>query len=276
MRRRTLIVILVTLTIITLYLFWGPLFPWNPIKTGFIKIESPRVTAYITDYNNEYEIDILEDLLREEEEFHGLNFKEEFRIVVLGEKSNMKRFLPWMRGTGYSVKLGSVNVIYIGPNARKSPYGIGVYLKHEISHLLLHQNTASHEMNLEILKQAWLAEGVATYFGGPHYYTKKEFVELWKMRGLRLNHLYMENPHDMDRSIIRLKYTYYRFFIEYLVGTYGMEKLQTFIKSYVNNPKNYNTYFPEVYNKELDEVLQGFETYMETPVNQFKKEGPSK
>ena len=64
----------------------------------------------------------------------------------------MKRFLPWMRGSGYSVKLGSVNVIYIGANARNSQHGIGVFLKHEISHLLIHQNTSSGGNNLEILK----------------------------------------------------------------------------------------------------------------------------
>jgi hypothetical protein len=244
------------------------------MKRGFEKIDSPKATIYITDYNNEDDLFKLEDLLREEEEFHGLKFKEKFKIIVLGKDSNMKRFLPWLRGTGYSVKLGSFNVIYIGPNARKSSYGIGVYLKHEISHLLLHQHTTSHNKNMEILKQAWLAEGVATYFGGPHYYTKNVFVELWKTKGLRFNHLFMENPHDMDRSIIRLKYTYYRFFIEYLVDTYGLEKLQTFIKAYIYNPKDYNELFPKVYGNELDEVLLGFKAYMETPANQFEIEGP--
>jgi hypothetical protein len=246
------------------------------MKIRFEKIESPRVTIYVSDYNNEDDLYKLEDLLREAEEFHGLKLKEDIKIIVLGKDSNMKRFLPWLKGTGYSVKLGSVNVIYIGPNARISPYGIGVFLKHEISHLLIHQHTSSHDKNMEILKQAWLAEGIATYFGGPHYFTKKEFVELWRTRGLHFNSLYMENPHDMDRSIIRLKYTYYRFFIEYLVETYGIEILQIYIKSYVSSPKSYIDLFPKVYEMGLDEVLQGFKAYMKTPVNQSEKEGSFK
>ena len=142
-----------------------------------------------------------------------MRFKEKFKIIILGKESNMKRYLPWMSGSGYSVKLGFVNVIYIGANARNSQHGIGVFLKHEISHLLIHQNTSSSGNNLEILKQGWLAEGVATYFGGPHYYEKNEFIELWTENGLTFDNLYEENPLEMDRSIFRLKYTYYRFLL---------------------------------------------------------------
>jgi hypothetical protein len=174
----------------------------------------------------------------------------------------MKRYLPWLKGSGYSVKLSSLNLIYIGANARNSQHGIGVFLKHEISHILIHQNTSSKGNNAEILEQGWLAEGAATYFGGPHYFDKYEFIKLWKSNGLTFDSLYTENPHDMDRSIIRLKYTYYRFFIEFLVETYGIGKFQSYLKSYINNPKAYQMIFPEVYNEELNQILSSFSTYM--------------
>ena len=248
--------------LVVLYLFWGPLFPWNPLKLGFNKIESSKATVYITDSNSESVVYKLAELVREEEDFHGMRFKEKFKVIILGKESNMKRYLPWMRGSGYSVKLGSVNVIYIGANARNSQYGTGVFLKHEISHLLIHQNTSSSENNLEILKQGWFAEGVATYFGGPHYWEKVEFIKLWEENGLAFDNLYEENPHEMDRSIIRLKYTYYRFFIEFLIETYGIEKFQTYLKNYINFPKKYITIFPEVYNEDLSEILWKFNSYM--------------
>ena len=226
MKHKKKFFLLVILVLVVSYLFWGPLFPWNPIKIGYQKIESLKATVYITDYDGEDVIYNLDEIINEEEKFHGLRFKEKFKVIILGKESNMKRYLPWMSGSGYSVKLGSLNVIYIGANARNSQYGIGAFLKHEISHLLIHQNTSSHDKNMVILNQAWLAEGIATYFGGPHYYDKNEFNELWYENGFRYNSLYMENPHEMGKNIIRLKYTYYRFFIEFLLENYGIEKLQ--------------------------------------------------
>ena len=262
MKHRKKIFILFILVFVVSYLFWGPLFPWNPIKIGYKKIESSKATIFITDFDREDIVYQIDELLREEEEFHGLKFMEKFKIIILGKESNMKRYLPWLKGDGYSVKLGSVNVIYIGANARNSPYGIEVFLKHEISHLLIHQNTSSHGENMEILQQAWLTEGVATYFGGPHYYNKNDFVELWNMNGFQFNSLYMENPHEIDRNIIRLKYTYYKFFIEFLIDTYGKEKLKAYIKLYTHNPKNYEIIFPEIYNNKLEDVLRDFDVYM--------------
>lgn len=253
---------LTLILLIIMYLFWGPLFPWNPLKPGYTKIESEKVTVYIKDFEDENVIYKIDEILQEEEKFHGLKFNEKFKIVVLGKESNMKRYLPWMKGSGYSVKLGFLNLIYIGPNARKSQYGIGVFLKHEISHLLIHQNVSSNEKNFEILKQGWLGEGVATYFGGPHYYDKKEFIEIWKGRGLRFNKLYEENPLEMDRSMFRLKYTYYRFFVDFLIESFGLDKFQAYLKSYTSNPSNYKIIFDEVYNEHLNELLRKFKIYM--------------
>jgi len=255
-------ILLTSLLLVVLYLFWGPLFPWNPLKLGFKKIESPKATVYITAFNGEDVVYKLDKILQEEEAFHGIGFKEKFKIIILGKESNMKRFLPWMRGSGYSVKLGSLNVIYIGANARNSQHGIGVFLKHEISHLLIHQNTPSGGNNMEILKQGWLSEGVATYFGGPHYYEKNKFVDLWTRKGLTFDKLYEENPLKMDRSFFELKYTYYRFFIEFLIETYGIEKFQAYLKSYILHPKSYKIIFPEVYNEELKHILRKYNAYM--------------
>jgi len=255
-------ILLIFILLVASYLFWGPLFPWNPIKFGFMKIESSKATVYITDFKGENVVYQLDEIILEAEQFHGMEFKEKFKIIILGKESNMKRYLPWMSGSGYSVKLGSLNVIYIGANARNSPYGIGVFLKHEISHLLIHQNTSSHDKNMVILNQGWLAEGVATYFGGPHYYDKNEFIELWNENGFQYNSLYMESPHEMGKNIIRLKYTYYRFFIEFMLENYGIETLQAYIKLYIDNPMNYKVFFPEIYNKELSEFLHDFAAYM--------------
>ena len=244
------------------YLFWGPLFPWSPVKPGYKKIGSSGATVFIKDYKDEDVIYRLDELLLEEEAFHALKFHKKFRVVILGRESNMKRYLPWIKGSGYSVKLGSLNVIYLGPTARTSPYGIEVFLKHEISHLLIHQNTPSGRNNMEMLKQGWLAEGIATFFGGPHYYERDDFIELWKSKGMAFDSLYEANPHEMDRNIIRLKYTYYRFFIEFLVDTYGITELQEYLKDYMEDPESYKLIFSEIYNEDLTQILLKFSSCM--------------
>ena len=115
---------------------------------------------------------------------------------------------------------------------------------------------------MEILRQGWFAEGVATYFGGPHYYKKVNFIKLWKANGLLFDTLHESNPHKMGKRIIHLKYTYYRFFIQFLIETYGIEKFQIYLKSYCNNPKDYKNIFIKVYNKNLSKILEGFSSYM--------------
>ena len=251
---------LIFIAAIVIYLFWGPLFPWSPLKIGFTKIESSIATIYIEDYEGESAVHNIEEIIRDEERFHALKFKEKFKIIILGKESSMKRFLPWMRGSDYSVKLGYVNVIYIGPFGRFSQYGLEAYMKHEISHLLIHQNVTSG--NFEILNQGWLSEGTATYFGGPHFYEKNEFINLWKESGRGFGSLYEENPLVMDRDIITLKYTYYRFFVEFLINTYGLEKFQAYLNSYINDPKNYKPLFSDIYHEDVDEILRKYSSYM--------------
>lgn len=246
-----------------MYLFRGPLFPWNPIKSGYKKIASSKATVYVKDYDGKSSVESIDKLVQEEEKFHDLTFKEKFKIIIPGGNTGMKRYLPWLKGSTYSVSLGFVNVIYIGPTGRNSPYGINVYLKHEISHLLIYQNVSSAKENFEILKQGWLAEGLATFYGGPHYYEKNEFIGLWLKKGMGFDSLYETNPHEMDKDIIRLKYTYYRFFSEFLIQTYGLEKLQLYLKQYIKDPYKYKSVFSVVYLEDLKTILEKFNKYMQ-------------
>ena len=255
-------IFLILFLLIVLYLFWGPLFPWSPVKPGFIKVESSKATTYITKNEGDSVVYAIDEIIHEAEEFHDLSFKKKFKIIILGSKSNMKRFLPWLRGSGYSVKLGYANLIYIGATARTSRYGVRVFLKHEISHLLLHQNMASGMDNLRTMDQGWLAEGVATCFGGPHYYGKTEFVEYWERNNLAFDSLYEQNPQEMGRSMFALKYTYYRFFVQFLVDAYGLGKFQFYLKEYLRAPLDYKMLFSKVFGEDLNSILKKFDSYM--------------
>ncbi len=259
---RYLILLLVFMGVIS-YLFWGPLFPWNPFKIGYQKIESSKATVYISDLTEKdsvvYRVD---EMLREEEQFHSLNYVDDFKIFILDKDSDIRRFLPWLRSPGYSVSLSLVNVIYIGPMARKSQTGIEPILKHELSHLLIDQNTTFAKA-LKIHGQGWLTEGIAEYYSGRSFYGKSEFFTLAKMNDLYFTSLYEKNPLKMSTEEVKLKYAYYRYFVEFLVENYGMEKLQDYLKRYIDNPDAYKDYFVEVYAMNLDDILQKYKTSFE-------------
>jgi hypothetical protein len=74
---------------------------------------------------------------------------------------------------------------------------------------------------------------------------------------------YEENPLKMGNNTFRLKYTYYRFFIEYLINTYGLSEFQDYLKKYMNNPKDYKNIFSVVYGQGMDDILEKFSEYME-------------
>ena len=255
------IIAIVVIVIVTL-LFRGPLFPWSPVKPGFTKIESSRVAVFINKMSDKdsivYEID---NILLQEEEFHDLTYQDDIRIVVLDKESSMKRFLPWFRGSGYSVSLSMANVIYIGPSARRSVHGIEPYLKHELSHMLIGQN-ASPKKALKIHRQGWLTEGIAEYYSGHSFYTKDEFLRVCQARNTDFTSLLIDNPMTMPIQDIRFKYTYYKYFIEFLAESHGMPKLRAYLKKYLNEPERYIDIFDEVYAVDLDTLLSEFRQYI--------------
>ncbi len=241
------------------YLFWGPLFPWSPLKPGFTKLHVPGAKVFIKDpAGGDSVLYRLDDILLEAENFHGLEYQEKIRIVVLNHGANMQRYLPWMRGSGFSVSLSAVNLIYIGPNARRATVGIGPHLKHELSHMLVDQNT-TFKTALVLHEQGWLVEGLAEVFSGHKFYTKTEFLDLCRRKGIRFSGLQEQNPLSMSFGDLRLKYTYYRLFATFLLDSYGLDAIQDYLLKYLERPGDYRNLFAEIYSRDLEEILGEFD-----------------
>ena len=246
------------LLILICYLFWGPLFPWNPIKAGYEKISSPMATVYIAEMTGKDSVVYqIEQLIQEEEKFHNLTYKNEFKIIIVSKDSHMKRFVPWLAGSGYSVSLSLLNVIYIGPIARKSTEGLKRYLKHELSHMLLAQNT-SYEKGRLIHEQAWLSEGIAEYFSGHQFYSKSEFIRFCRMENFQFTSLNQKSPMEMSPNELKFNYTYYGLFIEFLINHYGTGKFHQYLTTYIENPQDYKDHFITIYESKLTEILNLF------------------
>ena len=244
------------------YLFWGPLFPWSPYKPGYIKIEAKKGNVYITDPEERDSVVFkVDEIVQLAEEFHDLEFRSNFRIMVLPIDADMKRYLPWLKGSGYSVSLSMADLIYIGPTARKSAWGIGTYIKHELSHMLIDQNTTT-ENALIIHEQGWLAEGIAEYFSGHRFYTREEMREGVLDGNIEFNGVLEKNPLNMSMYELKIRYSYYAYFIEFVVDKYGKNKFQQYLKTYIADPESYKKSIDDVYSSGLDVLLAEYRAYI--------------
>jgi hypothetical protein len=257
------IYILIIILGLVIYLFWGPLFPMSPVKKGYQTIKYTGATLYIQDIiHGDSCVFYLDDILKEEAEIHDLEYRSKIKVIIPGPGTSMKRFLPILRGRSYSVSLSGVNLIYIGTNARTSEYGIEAFLKHELSHMLIGQNAENRKAKLEMQRQSWLVEGIATYYGGPQYHDRESMVALSEQFDLELSELNESNIMHIPSSEIRLRYSFYRHFTLYLIETYGLEKFQLYLKEYIHDPHAYNALFTKVYAEDMESVLASFHAYL--------------
>ena len=81
------------LLVLLIYLFWGPLFLWNPIKIGYTKISSQQATVFINDITEkDSAVYKIKSIVKEIEELHGLKYNDDFTIIILDKNSNMRRY----------------------------------------------------------------------------------------------------------------------------------------------------------------------------------------
>ncbi len=252
----------VVFLMILIYLFQGPLFPWNPIKPGYEKIKFSRGMLYIKDITGKDSIVFrIDKIIEAEEKFHDLRYQDDMKIFIVNRDGSMKRFLPWMGGAGYSVSLSMANLIYIGPKARNSKAGPGPHIKHELSHMLIDQNT-SLENALEMHEQGWFVEGIAEYFSGHTFYSREEFKEVCRRYKFEFDGLMEKNPLKMKGKELLFSYSYYKYFIEYLCITNGEQKLRQYLKRYIQKPGEYKELFREIYGTDLKNLLTGYKKFL--------------
>jgi len=225
---------------------------------GYQKVNSKKATVYITEVTKEDSVVFqLDKIIEDVERFHGLKYTSEFKIIIVSKNAHMRRFLPWLQGSGYSVSLGIADVIYIGPVARTSPKGIEQYIRHELSHLLISQNTSFEKARL-IQEQAWFSEGIAEYVSGHSFYRKSDFIKICRNENFQFNGLNEMNPHQMSFKELKFNYTYYKFFIDFLIDTYGLKAFHNYLSEYLEEPQEYMNLFLSIYKSDLGTLLNHF------------------
>ena len=98
--KRILFIITGLFTIILVYGLWGPLYPWNPVKLSYEKIEFENATFFIRDIEKwDKSYNKVDGIMRKEEEFHGMKYKHRIKIFCVPDSADFKRFLPWLKSS---------------------------------------------------------------------------------------------------------------------------------------------------------------------------------
>ncbi|MDQ1327591.1 MAG: hypothetical protein QG641_874 [Candidatus Poribacteria bacterium] len=255
------IVILLLLLPVSAYAFLsGPLFPYSVVKPGFSKLELERATIFypngtqlLDDYLK------LDDMITETEAFHNIHFKKNVSVIVCATSEQYKRFST---KHAHACAMPTGTIIYINPSIYNTGRDLTGFLKHELSHAILFQNTSL----LKAFKlKSWVTEGLAVYYGNSHHYFQNE-----ELRKLSIDKGYFFNlldekaePVDIP-SEIKYKFIYgeYRAFMGYLIKTYGSQAVLDYIFEYAKQPDKENELFNNLLGNSLAEAFAEFHKEM--------------
>jgi len=114
----------------------------------------------------------------------------------------------------------------------KHPFSLGTTLKHELSHLLLHQyiDKKNFPRWLDEGLCQWASDGIGEVIMDP----KRSFLNRASLSGkfLPLRHLETKFPHDRERLL--LAYEESKSFVIYLVGQFGTKGIHRFLNQMRN------------------------------------------
>jgi hypothetical protein len=232
----------------------GPLFPWSPIKPGYAHFILHRADIYYpsgTTLDESYKQ--VDSFIEQAEIFHRLKMPDRLTVIKSRSWSDFHMQAPWQRGTAIAgLTLQTGTVIWITPKVGEKKLDPAEFLRHELSHAILDQNTTlwrGHKLN----SQPWFYEGLAVDFGRQKaYLTEQEFIA--RVQTEPLAPVFNGNDTDM-----RFNYVAWRYFIEYLIKTRGRDKFQDYLLRVMQDPDQARALFPECLGISFDDALRQFQ-----------------
>ena len=239
---------------------FGPLLPWSPVKPGYHTVSYASADIYvgggddrIGDYGD------VDRMMREAEAFHQMKYRRRVRVIACRSWSDCERALPWLHVKVIGgVTLATGDVIYITPRLKEKNLSAAEFLRHELSHALLDQQTTVRKA-LKMNEQSWFSEGLAVSFGDQKaYLSRAEFLE----RAPKEDLAKFIDPEVMDISApawdARFAYVAQRYFLEYLKGRFGAERFQGFTVKYIDNPGDYRNLFNGAFQISFADAIKQF------------------
>jgi hypothetical protein len=238
----------------------GPLFPWSPLRPGYTHFILHRADIYYpsgTTLDESYKQ--VDSYIDEAEQFHRLKMPDRVTVIVPRRWADFHLQAPWQRGNaigGLTLQTGTV--IWITPKIAEKHFDPGEFLRHELSHAILDQNTTlwrGHKLN----GQPWLYEGLAVDFGRQKaYLTSDEFLARAQTEPLA-------PAFNGDNSDMRFNYVAWRDFIEYLIRARDRDRFQDYLLRVMQDPDQARIVFPEFFGMSFDEAVREFQGRVREP-----------
>jgi predicted SprT family Zn-dependent metalloprotease len=259
------ILLVLSIIIPTLFiynLFYSKLFPLSPIAIGFEKHELSNTIIYIqngSNYTNYKEIDKYTESV---ESFHKLKFQKKPKICVFSDKKTyLRRNITNARF--YAYPNGRLVVSpWAVDESQKGIISLEIYIKHELSHVLLYQNMS---YLAAYYYPKWLLEGIAVYstnqMGTSWYPSKKKTYEIIKSGDYFPPNLYKTIKEDgikiKTQNRIAFMYSEFGCIVDFLIAKYGQDKFYQYMNNLFLN-YNHDESFKDIYHTDFDSFLNDF------------------
>ena len=253
--------------IFLIYMFlWGKLFPYSPIVIGFDKYELNNTVIYVQHGASFNEFTRLDSLTKSVESFHELKFKSKPKFFIFkDDESYHQRSVSKARFCAFSS-----GAIIISPWAlnedKQGIISLEIYIKHELSHILIYNYSGF----LGAFRYpSWLLEGLAMYsvnqMGTSFYPNIEDTYKAIRTGNFMPPEYYKTNKEDEVDINVKYKiafiYSEFGCIVEYLVKTYGKEKLIQYIKALLEENDN-DKQFKKVYSKDFNAVISEFKEFV--------------
>ena len=256
-----------------LYLFlFGSLFPFSPLVFGFQKHELNNIIVYIQNGSTFKDYQVIDTYPGEVESFLDLKFSKKPKIYIFSDRNSyLERAKTKARFIAYPNRS-----IMISPwaikDAQDGTISLEIYMKHELSHILLYQNMG---FIADLRYPKWLLEGIAMYtsnqLGTSLYPSKSQVYELIQKGNYFPPQFYETSQKDdiqLDvENRVTFMYSEFACIVNFLIERYGREKFHQYMTGLMVN-KNHDNLFKKIYNISFTDFQDEFIEHVKN--NAFK------
>lgn len=236
---------------------YGPLLPWSPWKPGYTQFAllradiatpagrpAPQAYRHVDEYIAYVERELQLPLHRR------------LHVMLLKDWAALPRVIPFYSARPGAVTLETGAEIYVTPRLDEKGYDHGEFLRHEITHALIRQNSPAWNYH-RLSDSSWIFEGYPVWVSRPKsFLTPAEFLERAKSEPLALLFL---TP-ATSKLDYRFAYVAWRNFLEYLSQRHGHPSVVRYLHGVMEDRSRVEPLFAELFGNPLAARVEQFQS----------------